>query len=282
MHCSPFCAISNSTSRDFSSSIVKLLVGPQRRLRFAHKDVLTKIPFFEKMLKENRWPEGASKFPLVKLPEDDPAVFDHVLAYAYQGRASLRELRAHSITLAAEYELERAHLGIGTLQDAHQAEQMQVPRSQEMISFVDLYVMADKFNMEQCLEDIVDRYGEILRFQGVDCANFLQAMSSCPEICELRDMMITHMAYESRQEGYETYKHNKPELFSAFIEADLENALQYAKALCDLPSIGKRDQEPNSSGAETNRRIITYVLRWRMISRLIKFRRDVVANNQAR
>ena len=93
-HHPPFCVVSNSERRDFSSGIVELLLGPQQKPRFAHKDVLTKIPFFERMLKENRWPESSSKFGQVKLPEDDPAVFDHVLAYAYQGKVVLRALNA--------------------------------------------------------------------------------------------------------------------------------------------------------------------------------------------
>lgn len=229
-HHPPFCVVSNSERRDFSSGIVELLLGPQQKPRFAHKDVLTKIPFFERMLKENRWPESSSKFGQVKLPEDDPAVFDHVLAYAYQGRVVLRALNA----TAGEEALESSFPYTRTLPNANQAEQMQASRSQEMISLVNLYVMADKFNMVQCLNDIVDQYEGHLWYQGVDCTSFLQVIKCCPETCELRGMIITQIAYESRLEGYDTYKHKMPELFSAFIEADVENALEYAKAVCNL------------------------------------------------
>jgi hypothetical protein len=70
-------------------------------------------------------------------------------------------------------------------------------------------------------------------YQGVDSASFIQLLNYGPPKCELRDMIIAKIAYESKQQRYETYKHQKPELFSAFIEADLKNALEYAKAVCD-------------------------------------------------
>jgi hypothetical protein len=229
-HHPPFCVVSNSERRDFSFGIIELLLGPQQKPRFAHKVILTKIPFFERMLKENRWPESSSKFGQVKLPEDDPAVFDHILAYAYQGKVVLRALNA----TGGEEAPENSNPGTGTLPDANQAEQMQAFRSQEMMSLVNLYVMADKFNMEQCLNDIVDQYQSYLWYQGVDRASFLQVVRCCPETCDLRGMIIAQIAYESRLEGYDTYKHKMPELFSAFIEADVESALEYAKAVCSL------------------------------------------------
>lgn len=115
-----------------------------------------------------------------------------------------------------------------------QAQEKQNRRSKEMLSLIKLYIMADKLNMEQCVNDIVDQYQSYLQFQGLDPDSFEHLIKLGPPECELRNLLVAEMAYEARLEGFENYKHKKDVLFNSFVQVDLDNALHFAQCLCDV------------------------------------------------
>lgn len=115
-----------------------------------------------------------------------------------------------------------------------QAENKQNRRTREMLSLIKLYIMADKLNMEQCVNDTLDQYQSYLRFQDIDCDSFEHLVEFGPPRSKPRDLLVAEMAYEARLDGFETYKSRKPVVFRAFVELDLDNALHFAQCISDV------------------------------------------------
>ena len=123
----------------YSSPVVVLLVGSRKKALFAHKDILAPVRFFGACLQPNRFAEGyaTAGCPLqVTLPEDDPEAMGDVVHYLYTGRLEL-ELKE----------------GVN---DSEEIENT-------MQRLVNLYIAADKYQIEDLCNMIVDAVIRITR-----------------------------------------------------------------------------------------------------------------------
>ena len=69
-------------SRNLTSPIVTLAVGPDGRMFAAHEDILSLSPVFKNYLKGRTSDRGERR---IALPEEQPEVLSSVLEYLYKG-----------------------------------------------------------------------------------------------------------------------------------------------------------------------------------------------------
>lgn len=147
-----------------------------------------------------------------------------------EARSCLMLISGHLLCLLREQEQSADSLGRSNSPGREQAE----PPHERDVEPIKLYIMADKLNMEQCVNDTLDQYQSYLRFQDIDCDSFEHLVEFGPPRSKPRDLLVAEMAYEARLDGFETYKSRKPVVFSAFVELDLDNALHFAQCISDV------------------------------------------------
>jgi hypothetical protein len=184
---------------DISSNLVKILVGPAEIFFTAHKAVLKRIPYFQKGL-GGQFQEATTK--TIKLPDDQPELFEQIMEYAYRGQCTF------SRTMPV---------------DRDRTEQQLDEARDTLMLLLQLYALADRLCIEELANHLVDLYIESCTHFAVLGEAMAYLTDRGPPNGKLRDFALEQTAWRICSDGWDSYKAATSCMFEDFMDISVAN-----------------------------------------------------------
>lgn len=199
--------------------LTKVLVGPDEKPYLVHSHILRKVPFFRGCLDAGMIERAEG---VVKLPEDNPKAFSHVVHWLYHGKLPVDLVAMIEDAMKAGNKTASSRL------------------HDEIYTFTDMYVLCHRLMMEELQNHLTDIFREVTRQSTWPAISYQRICDELPEENPLRKLGMQQLSWEIRHGygGWSAWTKNSSR-FSLFAMLKLDYMRFVAEAVTTYPDARK-------------------------------------------